>query len=59
MAEKIKQNRLPASPETLHKNMSKEEAENKLSALTEDLKKFQRKQALDMKSIFTYQGNDW
>lgn len=39
--------------------MSKEEAERRLSTLTEDLKKFQRKQALDMKSIFTYQGNDW
>ena len=44
-----------ASPE----KMSKEEAERRLSTLTEDLKKFQRKQALDMKSIFTYQGNDW
>ena len=44
-----------ASPE----NMTKEEAEHRLSVLTEDLKKFQRKQALDMKSIFTYQGNDW
>lgn len=57
--EKIEQSGLPARPETLHKNMSKEEAENKLSTLVEDLKKFQRKQALDMKSIFTYQGNDW
>ena len=40
-------------------SMTEEEAEQKLSTLTEDLKKFQRKQALDMKSLFTYQGNDW
>ena len=44
-----------ASPE----NMTEEEVEQRLSALTEDLKKFQRQQALDMKSLFTYQGNDW
>jgi hypothetical protein len=39
--------------------MTEEEVEQRLSALTEDLKKFQRQQALDMKSLFTYQGNDW
>jgi hypothetical protein len=39
--------------------MTKEEAEQRLSVLTEDLKQFQRKQALEMKSLFTYQGNDW
>ena len=44
------------SPST---NMTKEEAEQRLGVLTEDLKQFQRKQALEMKSIFTYQGNDW
>ena len=48
-----------AIQQALQENMTKEEAEQKLSALTEDLKKFQRKQALDMRSIFTYQGNDW
>lgn len=45
--------------QALRESMTEEEAEHKLSALPEDLKKFQRKQALDMKSIFTYQGNDW
>jgi len=53
------QNNSSAIPEALQESMTKEEAEQKLSALTEDLKKFQRKQALDIKSIFTYQGNDW
>lgn len=47
------------SAEAPPENMTKDEAERRLSGLTEDLKKFQRKQALDMKSIFTYQGNDW
>ena len=46
-------------PETFEENMTKEEANRKLSSLTEDLKKFQRRQALEMKSIFNYQGNDW
>ena len=41
------------------KEMSKEEAEHRLSSLSEDIKKFQQKQALDMKSLFNYQGNDW
>ena len=45
--------------ETASKKMTKEEAELRLSVLTEDLKSFQRKQALEMKSLFTYQGNDW
>jgi len=53
------QNNSPNIVEALQESMTKEEAEQKLSALTEDLKKFQRKQALDMRSIFTYQGNDW
>ena len=53
------QNNSSAIPEALQESMTKEAAEQKLSALTEDLKKFQRKQALDIKSIFTYQGNDW
>ncbi|MCH8157233.1 MAG: tetratricopeptide repeat protein, partial [Nitrospinae bacterium] len=39
--------------------MTTEEAEQRLDALTEDLRKFQRKQARDMESLFTYQGNDW
>ena len=39
--------------------MTKEEAEQRLSSLSEDIKKFQQKQALDMKSLFNYQGNDW
>ena len=43
----------------LAQNMTEEEAKRKLNALTEDLKKFQRKQALSMRSLFTYQGNDW
>jgi len=41
------------------KEMSKEEAEHRLSSLSENIKKFQQKQALDMKSLFNYQGNDW
>jgi len=45
--------------ETASGKMTKEEAEQRLSVLTEDLKHFQRKQALEMKSLFTYQGNDW
>jgi len=50
----------PASKtETASGKMTKEEAEQRLSVLTEDLKQFQRKQALEMKSLFTYQGNDW
>ena len=39
--------------------MTKGEAEQKLLTLSENLKKFQRKQALDMKSLFNYQDNDW
>jgi Ca-activated chloride channel homolog len=54
---------LPNSPskktKTASEKMTKEEAEQRLSLLTEDLKQFQRKQALEMKSLFTYQGNDW
>jgi Ca-activated chloride channel homolog len=42
-----------------HQNMTREEAEQKLSSLIENLKSFQRKQALEMKSLFTYQGKDW
>mgnify|MGYP004089272699 CR=1 FL=1 len=61
--DKQEQNNSKDSPsdvtQTLRESMTKEEAEQKLSALTEDLKKFQRKQALDMKSIFTYHDNDW
>ncbi len=57
------QKNLPNSPskktKTASGKMTKEEAEQRLSLLTEDLKQFQRKQALDMKSLFTYQGNDW
>jgi Ca-activated chloride channel family protein len=57
------QNDPPKKPsektETASKKMTKEEAELRLSVLTEDLKSFQRKQALEMKSLFTYQGNDW
>ncbi|KMP12465.1 hypothetical protein UZ36_00740 [Candidatus Nitromaritima sp. SCGC AAA799-C22] len=40
-------------------DMTEEEAAQRLNSLTEDLKKFQRKQARDMESLFTYQGNDW
>ena len=57
--QKNSQNSPPAVSKALQEKINKEEAEQKLSALTEDLKKFQRKQALDIKSIFTYQGNDW
>jgi Ca-activated chloride channel homolog len=45
--------------ETASKEMTRDEAEQRLSTLTEDLKQFQRKQALEMKSLFTYEGNDW
>lgn len=41
------------------KGMTQEEAEQRLSSLNEDIKKFQRKQALNMESLFNYQGNDW
>jgi Ca-activated chloride channel family protein len=44
---------------TASEKMTKEEAEQRLNLLTENLKQFQRKQALEMKSLFTYQGNDW
>jgi len=53
------QNRPPDEAQALRESMTEEEAEQKLIALTEDLKKFQRKQALDMKSLFNYQGSDW
>ena len=52
-------NNPPRKTETASSKMTKEEAEQRLSVLTEDLKQFQRKQALEMKSLFTYQGNDW
>jgi len=52
-------NNPPKKTETASGKMTKEEAERRLSLLTEDLKQFQRKQALEMKSLFTYQGNDW
>ena len=52
-------NNPPRKIETASGKMTKEEAEQRLSVLTEDLKQFQRKQALEMKSLFTYQGNDW
>ena len=52
-------NNPPSKTETASDKMTKEEAEQRLSVLTEDLKQFQRKQALEMKSLFTYQGNDW
>ena len=50
---------LPQETEIALEKMTKEEAEQKLSTLTENLKEFQKKQALEMKSLFTYQGNDW
>jgi len=50
---------LPQETEVTLEKMTKEEAEQKLSTLTENLKEFQKKQALEMKSLFTYQGNDW
>ena len=50
---------LPQETEITLEKMTKEEAEQKLSTLTENLKEFQKKQALEMKSLFTYQGNDW
>ena len=49
----------PQETEIALEKMTKEEAEQKLSTLTENLKEFQKKQALEMKSLFTYQGNDW
>ena len=52
-------NNLPQETEIALEKMTKEEAEQKLSTLTENLKEFQKKQALEMKSLFTYQGNDW
>jgi len=52
-------NNPPRKIETASGKMTKEEAEQRLSVLTEDLKQFQRKQAHEMKSLFTYQGNDW
>ena len=58
-----KQNEPKSNPsqktEIASEKMTKEEAEQKLSTLTENLKEFQKKQALEMKSLFTYQGNDW
>jgi tetratricopeptide (TPR) repeat protein len=56
---KQNQNNPAKNTETASGKMTKEEAEQRLSVLTEDLKQFQRKQALEMKSLFTYQGNDW
>ena len=52
-------NNPPRKIENASGKMTKEEAEQRLSVLTEDLKQFQRKQALEMESLFTYQGNDW
>ena len=49
----------PPEKNITSQNMTREEAEEKLNSLTEDLKSFQRKQALEMKSLFTYQGKDW
>ena len=56
---KQNQNNPAKKTETASDKMTKEEAEQRLSVLTEDLKQFQRKQALEMKSLFTYQGKDW
>ena len=50
---------LPQETEIALEKMTKEEAEQKLSTLTENLKEFQKKQALEMNSLFTYHGNDW
>ena len=52
-------NNSPRKTETASEKMTKEEAEQRLSVLKEDLKQFQRKQALEMKSLFTYRGSDW
>jgi Ca-activated chloride channel family protein len=57
--QKDNQNNPSRTKEIPLKGMSKEEAEHRLSSLSEDIKKFQQKQALDMKSLFNYQGNDW
>ena len=57
--QKDNQNNPSRTKETPLKEMTKEEAEHRLSSLSEDIKKFQQKQALDMKSLFNYQGNDW
>ena len=57
--QKDNQNNPSRTKEIPLKEMSKEEAEHRLSSLSEDIKKFQQKQALDMKSLFNYQGNDW
>jgi Ca-activated chloride channel family protein len=57
--QKNNQNNPSRTKETPLKEMTKEEAEHRLSSLSEDIKKFQQKQALDMKSLFNYQGNDW
>ena len=54
----LKQNTFSANEVPL-KKMTKEQAENRLQTLNEDLKRFQRKQALNMESLFNYQGNDW
>ena len=53
------QNNRSSEKNLASQNMTREEAEQKLSTLTENLKSFQRKQALEMKSLFTYQGKDW
>ena len=45
--------------EAVPEGMTEEQAEQRLGSLTEDLKKFQRKQALSMEFLFNYQGNDW
>ena len=57
--QKHNQNNPSRTKEIPLKGMTKEEAEQRLSSLSEDIKKFQQKQALDMKSLFNYQGNDW
>ena len=57
--QKDNQNNPSRTKETPLKEMTKEEAEHRLSSLSEDIKKFQQKQALDIKSLFNYQGNDW
>jgi tetratricopeptide (TPR) repeat protein len=56
---KNNQNIRPSEKNLASQSMTREEAEQKLSSLTENLKSFQRKQALEMKSLFTYQGKDW
>ena len=57
--QKDNQNKPSRAKENPLKKMTKEEAEHRLSSLSEDIKKFQQKQALDMKSLFNYQGNEW